>query len=306
MTRVLGATHPETLSVRGNLASLIKQQGDVDAAVRAQRELLDLYRTSFGPTFPETMRASINLAESLTTAGQLSEAEALLRERGRRVTGARRDSRDHAACRGQLRRGRCNDKTGWTRPGSCRRRCFANICRSTAKNILLRQIACENLAITMQRQQDWASARALFSALVRSRIETYGETHFETLSPMTRLARVYLEQKDYAAARTLFEHVVNARVATLGEAHPDTRAALYNLGSTLRDLDQLSAAAATFQRVYHADSAALGPEHDDTLRSLEQWAMSVFEAADYARSTTLWAISRPFVSACPEHPTSVR
>ena len=47
MTRVLGATHPETLSVRGNLASLIKQQGDVDAAVRAQRELLDLYRTSY-------------------------------------------------------------------------------------------------------------------------------------------------------------------------------------------------------------------------------------------------------------------
>ncbi len=287
MTRVLGATHPETLTVRSNLASLIKQQGDVDAAVRAQRELLELYRTSFGPTFPETIRASINLAESLSSAGQLSEAEALLKNAVAESQTLGETHEITLLAEGNYalvlqEQGRL-DEARQLQENALRKHLQINGEKHPAT-----QIACENLAITMQRQQDWTNARAMFSALVRNRIETYGETHFETLNPMTRLARVCLEQKDYTAARTLFEHVVNARVATLGEAHPDTRSAMYNLGSTLRDLDESSAAAATFERVYRADSAALGTEHDDTLRSLEQWAMSTFEAADYARSAALW------------------
>jgi hypothetical protein len=62
-----------------------------------------------------------------------------------------------------------------------------------------------------------------------------------------------------------------------------------NLGSTLPISTSRPLLPAIFERVYRADSAALGPEHDDTLWSLEQWAMSVFEAADYTRSATLWA-----------------
>lgn len=89
-------------------------------------------------------------------------------------------------------------------------------------------------------------------------------------------------------ARTFFEHVMNARIETLGEAHPDTRDAMYNLGSTLRDLNEPATAASIFARVYLADAAALGAEHKDTLRSLEQFAMAKFDAADYEPAATLW------------------
>ena len=287
MTRVLGATHPETLTVRSNLASLIKQRGDVDGAVQCKRELLELYRTAFGAAFPETIRAGINLAESLTSAGQLSEAETLLKNAvaeaqafGETHELALLAEGNYAGLLQQL--GRLDEAR------QLQQDAFRKHLQINGENHPATQIACENLAITMQRQQDWAAARALFSQLIRIRSETYGVTHFETLNPMERLARVCLEQNDYSAARTLFEHVVDTRVATLGEADPDTRSAMYNLGSTLRDLNESSAAAAIFGRAYRADSAELGPEHDDTLRSLEQWAMSTFEAADYARSATLW------------------
>jgi tetratricopeptide (TPR) repeat protein len=287
LTRVLGEAHPETLTVRGNLASLLKQSGDIDGAVQTQRNLLELYAASFGSEFPETIRARINLAESLSSTGQWFDAEALLRNAVAQTQTLGQTHELTLLAEGNY--GMVLQEQG--RVAEARQLQQAVLDKRLSLNGEMHPatiIGAENLAVTMQRQEDWAGARDLFSGVVSARVQMYGDSHFETLNPMTRLARVCLAQKDYATARKLFEHIVNARVITLGEAHAETRAAMYNLGETLRNLGESTAAAGMLERVYHADSAALGADHDDTLRSLELWAMIVFEAKDYAQSWTLW------------------
>ncbi|WP_201771810.1 tetratricopeptide repeat protein [Kutzneria albida] len=60
--RVLGREHPDTLTIRGSLAYLRGEAGDVVGAVAALEELLADLRQVLGRDHPDTLATRRNLA----------------------------------------------------------------------------------------------------------------------------------------------------------------------------------------------------------------------------------------------------
>ena len=74
-----GEDDADTLSVRGNLAGLLRDQDRLDEAEAIQRELLERRRRSVGSDHPDTVFTAMALAELLHLGERHAEAEALLR-----------------------------------------------------------------------------------------------------------------------------------------------------------------------------------------------------------------------------------
>jgi hypothetical protein len=79
-TRVLGAEHPGTLAVAGNLAaSLFYQRKHADAE-RIQSEVLEVHKRVHGAEHPDTLATASDLAGSLSRQGKFADAERIGRE----------------------------------------------------------------------------------------------------------------------------------------------------------------------------------------------------------------------------------
>jgi hypothetical protein len=71
---MLGEHHPDTLTVRGNLASSLRELGDVTGAAELQRQVLADRIDTLGEHHPHTLAARNNLAWSLWDLGEGEEA----------------------------------------------------------------------------------------------------------------------------------------------------------------------------------------------------------------------------------------
>jgi serine/threonine protein kinase/tetratricopeptide (TPR) repeat protein len=77
-SRALGADHPDTLTVKGNLAWALMHSGALGEAERLQRELLAQIKSDNGQ--PAVVLVRLNLALTLVEEGRPEEAEKLARE----------------------------------------------------------------------------------------------------------------------------------------------------------------------------------------------------------------------------------
>jgi tetratricopeptide (TPR) repeat protein len=76
--RVLGDTHPQTLSSRNNLAYAYQAAGDLDRAIPLYEATLAQYEQVLGDTHPNTLQSRNNLASAYKQAGDLGRAIPLL------------------------------------------------------------------------------------------------------------------------------------------------------------------------------------------------------------------------------------
>ena len=60
--RVLGAEHPHTLTVAGNLSRSLSGQGKYADADRIERQLLEVQKRVLGAEHPSTLTSAANLA----------------------------------------------------------------------------------------------------------------------------------------------------------------------------------------------------------------------------------------------------
>ena len=75
--RVLGESHPETLTSMNNLASTLHAQGDLRGARELQERVLETQRRVLGESHPDTLRSTGNLASTLRAQGELVAAREL-------------------------------------------------------------------------------------------------------------------------------------------------------------------------------------------------------------------------------------
>jgi len=75
--RVLGQTHPETLTSRNNLASAYQDAGRLGEAIPLYEHTLADSERVLGQTHPETLTSRNNLAAAYQAAGRLEEARRL-------------------------------------------------------------------------------------------------------------------------------------------------------------------------------------------------------------------------------------
>jgi tetratricopeptide (TPR) repeat protein len=78
--RLFGPDHPNTLTIRGNLANTLRSQGRYDEAEPLEREVLTAREKALGSEHPDTLIARGNLASTLHLQGRYEEAEGLYRE----------------------------------------------------------------------------------------------------------------------------------------------------------------------------------------------------------------------------------
>ena len=94
--RTLEEDNPVTLIVMNNLATHLKNRGDVDQAVELLRDALARHRRTRGAAHPDTLLSMNNLGQALVAKGALAEAEPLFAEVYRRVPQSQIDARTAA------------------------------------------------------------------------------------------------------------------------------------------------------------------------------------------------------------------
>ena len=80
-TARLGPNHPDTLHTKGDLAVVMKKQGDLPEARALYEAVLEAQTARLGPNHPDTLLTKGNLTEAMAIAteqnGELAEAAGL-------------------------------------------------------------------------------------------------------------------------------------------------------------------------------------------------------------------------------------
>ncbi len=72
--QVLGATHPDTMITRNNLAVVYQEAGRTDEAISLYERTLAARERILGPDHPDTLQSRGNLANAYRAAGRAGES----------------------------------------------------------------------------------------------------------------------------------------------------------------------------------------------------------------------------------------
>ena len=76
-TNTLGPNHPDTLTLRNNLANAYQDAGNLDKAIALHQQNLQDRKRILGPNHPHTLASRNNLAEAYRAAGRIEDADKL-------------------------------------------------------------------------------------------------------------------------------------------------------------------------------------------------------------------------------------
>ncbi len=216
-----------------------------------------------GEEHPDTLRARLNLAQTLYAQGNLGGA----RQHKEHVLGASRRllGEDHPntltarlnlantlQAQGDLAGARQHQEQVH---GASRR-----LLGEDHPDTLTARL---NLASTLHAQGDLAGARQHEEQVLAASRRLLGEDHPDTLTARLNLASTLHAQGDLRA-RQHEEQVLAASRRLLGEDHPDTLTARNNLANTLHAQGDLAGARQHQEQVLAASRRLLGNEHPDT------------------------------------------
>ncbi len=285
--RLLGASHPQTLSSMDDLGWILNREGHYPEAEKLQRETLGLRRRVLGPQQPDTLRSMTNLSNTLTTAGHYAEAEKLQRETidiQRRVLGPEQP---------ETLRSMSNLANTLYRGGHYTE---AEKLQLETINIQTRILGREhpdtlwsmsNLANTLSKENRFADAAKLQRETLDLRRHVLGPEHPDTLVAMSDLAVNLRRQGQYVDAEKLEREALDIQRRVLGPEHPSTLMSMNNLSNTLNYERRYAEAEKLLRAVLSTQRRVLGPEHPETVRSMVNLATSISNQGRYAEGEKL-------------------
>ena len=286
--RVLGPDHPDTLTVRNNLAGAYKSAGRLAEAVELfERVLADRVRV-LGPDHPDTLAARNNLAGAYKSAGRLAEAvelfERVLAER-ERVLGS--DHPDTLTTRNNLagayyfagRFGEAIELLG---------RVLAERERVLGPDHPDTLTTRNNLAFAYHSAGRFDEAIELRERVLADRVRVLGPDHPDTLTTRNNLAVAYYSAGRFGEAIELCERVLADRVRVLGPNHPDTLTTRNNLAFAYDSVGRFDEAIELCERLLADQERVLGPDHPDTLTTRNNLASAYDSAGRLAEAIDAW------------------
>ena len=222
--RVLGAEHPQTLSLGITLALAHRNAGQLVEAIAVAEQTLDVCARVLGADHPETLRAENALAASYRTAGRLSEAIALYRRTlASRIRVLGPDHRDTLLSQSSLGMsyrlaGQLSEAIAlYEQTLADRRRVLGDDhpATMTTRN---------TLAGTYQAAERAEEAVALYETTLADRERVLAIDHPQVLRSRHDLAGGYLAVGRLGEAVELYGRVLADRERTLGAGHPATLA----------------------------------------------------------------------------------
>ncbi len=276
--RVLGDTHPSTITARSNLAHAYQEAGRLDRAISLyERTLTDRERV-LGDTHPDTLGSRNNLAHAYQEAGRLDQAislfERTLTDRERVLGDTHPDtlgSRNNLAHAYQ-EAGRLDRAISlFERTLTDRERVLGDTHPRTLASR-------SNLASAYQDAGRLAEAISLYERTLTDRERVLGDTHPDTLGSRNNLAHAYQDAGRLDQAISLYERTLTDYERVLGDTHPSTLASRNNLARAYQDAGRLDQAIPLFERTLTDCERVLGDTHPDTLASRNNLARAYQEA----------------------------
>ncbi|MDQ1006904.1 tetratricopeptide (TPR) repeat protein [Streptomyces sp. V4I23] len=259
--RILGEDHPQTLTVRNNLARAYEFSGDVARAVPLLEQTLRDRARIHGEDDPLTLSSRNNLAMAYQSAGDLSRAiplyEQTLRDR----------VRIHGQNHPDTLIARNNLAFAYRSAGDLARAIplhehnLDDAVRILGKDHLHTLVLQNNLAGGYEALGDLARAIPLYERTLRDRVRVLGEDHPHTLATRNALADSYGAAGDLGRAVPLYERTLRDRVRVLGEDHPHTLATRNDLAGAYRSAGDLGRAIALYEQTLAAVVRVLGEDH---------------------------------------------
>ncbi|MGW9211245.1 FxSxx-COOH system tetratricopeptide repeat protein [Embleya sp. NPDC055664] len=286
--RVLGGDHPDTLTVRNDLARVYTKAGDLDFAVPLlQRTLHDRERL-LGGDHPDTLASRDSLASAYSTAGDLDLAiplyELNLADRAR-VLGSHHS--DTLVSRNNLAH-------AYSAAGDLDRAIplyelnLAEQTRVLGDDYLGILDYRNNLAYAYSAAGDLDRAIPLYELNLADRARVLGEDHPETMLSCSNLAHAYWSAGDLDRAIEMLLKTLADQERVLGNEHPGTLISRSNLASIYTLTGDLDRAIPMLLKTLADSERVLGDKHPDTLVSRNNLAGAYESAGDLDRAIPLY------------------
>ena len=281
---VLGPDHPDTLSVRNNLAVAYDSVGRFGEAIELFEQVLAEQERVLGPDHPDTLSVRNNLAVAYDSVGRFGEAielfEQVLDER-ERLLGA--DHPDTLNTRSNL--ASVYDSVG--RFGEAIE-LFEQVLDDQERvlgpdhpNTLTVR---NNLALAYKSVGRFDEAIELFKRVLADQERVLGPDHPYTLTARNNLAVAYRSVGRFDEAIELFEQVLDECKRLLGADHPDTLNTRSNLASVYDSVGRFGEAIELFERVLADRVRVLGPDHPDTLTTRNNLAVAYYSVGRFGEA----------------------
>ena len=266
--RVLGAEHPDTLTIMGNLASTYWKQGRWKEAEELDVQVKETRLKVNGAGHPDTLISMGNLATTYSKQGRWREAEELrvhVKETHVRILGV-----EHPHTLTSMG----NLALTYMSQGQWKE---AEELQTQVKEARLRLLGAEhpdtltimgNLAMTYCNQGRWKEAEELQLQLKRTSLKMLGADHPDMLMHTGNLATTYRKQGRCAEAEELEVQVKEAHLRVLGAEHPRTLISMASLAKTYRRQGRLKEAEGLNVEVMETYLRIYGAEHPATLKSM--------------------------------------
>ncbi len=304
--RVLGETHPETISSINNYAVVLESLGRLAEAEPLYKDALERYRRVRGDDHPDTITSINNYASVLRLLGRSAEAEPLYKdalERSRRVLGedhpdTLRAINNYAPV--LLSLGRSGEAEPLYKDAlERRRRVLGEDHPDTIQSFSNYAFVLDSLGWSAEAEPQHKEA------LERSR-RVLGEDHPETIRQMNNYASVLQSLGRSAGAEPLYKDALARSRRVLGEDHPNTITSINNYADVLRSLGRSAEAEPLHRDALQRRRRVLGEDHPDTITSINNYAfvLGSLRASAEAEPVAQRAVrlARASQSLGPRHP----
>ena len=286
--RVLGPDHPDTLTIRNNLAGAYKSAGRLGEAIELYEQVLADRVRVLGPDHPDTLTVRNNLAGAYKSAGRLAEAvelfERVLADRVR-VLGP--DHPDTLAARNNLA-GAYYSVGRFGEAIELFERVLAERERVLGSDHPDTLTTRNNLAGAYYFAGRFGEAIELLGRVLADRVRVLGPDHPDTLTTRNNLAFAYHSAGRFDEAIELYERVLAEQERVLGPDHPDTLTVRNNLAFAYHSAGRFGEAIELFERVLADQERVLGPDHPGTLTTRNSLAGAYEDVGRFGEAIELF------------------
>ena len=304
LQRVLGPDHPDTLTMRNNIATWTGKAGDVGTALSICESLLPDRLRVLGPDHLETLTTRSNIAAMTGEAGDVRKAlvlyQTLLLDQ-QRLFGD-----DHP----DLLKTRANIAafTGISGDG---RMALALFLALLPERLRLQGPDHPDTLTTRNNIARWTgevgdveTALTLLKALLLDRQRVLGPDHPDTLRTQSNIAAFTGQIGNARKALALFKNLLPDQERMLGPDHPETLTTRNNIAAFTGHVGDVPMALVLFNTLLADRLRVQGSEHPDTLTTRANIAGWTGEAGDAGTALVLFQALLPDLLRVlgPDHP----
>ena len=285
---VLGPDHPDTLTIRNNLAGAYYSVGRFGEAIELYEQVLAEYERVLGADHPDTLTVRNNLAGAYKSAGRLAEAVELFEQvlaEYERVLGS--DHPDTLAARNNLA-GAYYSVGRFGEAIELFERVLAERERVLGSDHPDTLAARNNLAGAYYFAGRFGEAIELLGRVLADRVRVLGPDHPDTLTTRNNLAFAYHSAGRFDEAIELYERVLADQERVLGPDHPDTLTTRNNLAFAYHSAGRFDEAIELFERVLADQERVLGPDHPGTLTTRNSLAGAYEDVGRFGEAIELF------------------